>query len=324
MKTLHQFEIQLHDGNGLPFPSQILVNGEQLFRLKERKPQSKMLFHSVNPLESPLHFLEGLDGQMVGGGFLPNRILVNGIPFIRRFESFFTPEDVTVDEIVFFFDKIAPRYEGLIDMSLNIKLIKRMFSEIKGRFNFLRQQRKPTSKQARLLELEDGHISFQNSRVQACEDRQLVRILDLGTGTGTSYKVFESMNAPFKSPKVIINGCDISEKMLEICRSRNPSFEVSKCGYAEYPYQDQYFDVVLANFVVHYFIDEKPYFEVRRILKPSGGFIFNNVPLGRFNQNLEGPKQILKKIGFRDVRRYKWSFETSQKIRRIPVYCAVK
>ena len=66
-------------------------------------------------------------------------------------------------------------------------------------------------------------------------------------------------------------GLDISEKMLDVAREKNPRFEFVSGDCVTLPYEDDSMDVVMACMAYHHFIDQKRFREeALRVLKPGG------------------------------------------------------
>jgi ubiquinone/menaquinone biosynthesis C-methylase UbiE len=97
-------------------------------------------------------------------------------------------------------------------------------------------------------------------------------ILDIACGTGELERLLLE-NFPY----LRILGVDISEKMLDIARSKladRPNLEFLKASAIALPFQDHSFDLVVTASALHYF--ERPVDslkEMHRILKPNGKLI---------------------------------------------------
>ncbi len=95
------------------------------------------------------------------------------------------------------------------------------------------------------------------------------RVLDLGCGTGIYTKILKRLGAK-------VFGVDISPKMLEIAKSEVKGVEFKLGSVYSLPYKSNYFDIVLASLVVHYFENlDKAFKEINRVLKKNGVFIFS-------------------------------------------------
>ena len=144
-------------------------------------------------------------------------------------------------------------------------------------------------------------------------------ILDFGCGHGVDSMKFVKLGAK----KVL--GIDPSKPMIDLAKKENKHSKIKfvKTNGKILPLKAQQFDLVFANFVVHYLKDTKKQFkEIARMLKPGGYFlaVFNcltsddklinhRVPmlLGRGNQQTrihilsKSPDEIktnLRKAGF--------------------------
>ena len=96
------------------------------------------------------------------------------------------------------------------------------------------------------------------------------KILDLGIGTGASSK-------PLKKEGHIITGIDGSEKMLEVCKSKNIAEELilQDLEITPFPLTDNLFDAIISNGVFHLVHPILPVIEeAKRLLIPGGYFVF--------------------------------------------------
>lgn len=96
--------------------------------------------------------------------------------------------------------------------------------------------------------------------------------LDLGCGYGWHSKFAADQGA------ASVLGLDLSERMIEEARRRNPAPNViyRVCGLEEYDYPEGAYDLVISNLVLHYIADLDSVFEkVFRALKTGGHFLFN-------------------------------------------------
>ncbi len=99
-----------------------------------------------------------------------------------------------------------------------------------------------------------------------------MKVLELGCGTG----------AMWSSHRDVIDKCqeivfsDFSENMLETAKSNIGEFSNARyqvIDIQEIPYEDEYFDIVIANFMLYHVPDiDKALSEVGRVLKKGGIF----------------------------------------------------
>ena len=99
-------------------------------------------------------------------------------------------------------------------------------------------------------------------------------ILDFGCGSGIDAIKFVKLGAK----KVV--GIDPSKAMIDLAKKENYHYKIEyfKTNGRTLPLKNNQFDLVFANFVVHYFINTKQQFkEISRTMKRNGSFlaIFN-------------------------------------------------
>ncbi len=97
-------------------------------------------------------------------------------------------------------------------------------------------------------------------------------VLDLGCGYGWHSKFAADQGA------ASVLGLDLSERMIEEARRRNPAPNViyRVCDLEEYDYPEGVYDLVISNLVLHYIADLDSVFEkLFRTLKTGGCFLFN-------------------------------------------------
>jgi ubiquinone/menaquinone biosynthesis C-methylase UbiE len=118
------------------------------------------------------------------------------------------------------------------------------------------------------------------------------RILDLGCGTGIYAKILKKRGA-------IIQGIDISPKMIEIAKANVKGVEFRVGTVYNLPYKSKSFDIVVASLVVHYFADlNKAFKEVRRVLKDDGLFIFSSDnPVVNISHRMKGRQRKFRVFG---------------------------
>ena len=97
------------------------------------------------------------------------------------------------------------------------------------------------------------------------------RIVDLGCGDGRHARLIKEMGA------VHVVGVDVNEKMIELAKeksAKNPGVLFIVADGRKLPLEESSTDMVVSNFVIHYFSDAKEIFnEIGRVLKDTGYFI---------------------------------------------------
>jgi SAM-dependent methyltransferase len=100
--------------------------------------------------------------------------------------------------------------------------------------------------------------------------------LDLGCGSG--FFASEAFPRPFD------RGCDISELAVEKARKSDAYRGVDLADGAGLPYEDGFFETVVANCVLEHVLDIDPALkEIQRVLRP-GGRLYGTVPTPWFNE----------------------------------------
>jgi SAM-dependent methyltransferase len=91
-----------------------------------------------------------------------------------------------------------------------------------------------------------------------------VRILDVGTGTGTIAALACTRDAR-------VTAVDAEPSMLEIARRRAPEAEIRHAVLPHLPFPDDLFDAAVANFVInHVGNPEAAIRDMRRVVRPGG------------------------------------------------------
>ena len=138
----------------------------------------------------------------------------------------------------------------------------------------------------RSAEKYDHRSPFYYRMTRLCDDAVIVRLsgilqptdrlLDVGCGTGA---LLEKLRQAF--PEVILEGVDISSKMLEVARTRNISNATFTEGDSEsLPFSDGSFEIVTCcSSFHHYPHPQKALSEFYRILKPGGHLIICDMNL---------------------------------------------
>ena len=96
-------------------------------------------------------------------------------------------------------------------------------------------------------------------------------IIDLGCGDGRHARLIKEMGATH------VTGVDVSEKMIELAKEKtenNPDVTFFVADGRNLPLENESTDIVISNFVIHYFHDANEIFtEISRVLKVGGHFI---------------------------------------------------
>ena len=134
-----------------------------------------------------------------------------------------------------------------------------------------------------------------NGIADLLKERNAIRILDLGSGTGR-HLVF------FASNGFEVHGLDASPEGIEIAKKwlaeNNLNYKISLHRMEErFPYDDSFFDAVISIQVLHHNKLKKIKFtirEIKRVLQPDG-LIFITVPIGKFSNNKPSGLQKIEK-----------------------------
>jgi SAM-dependent methyltransferase len=93
-------------------------------------------------------------------------------------------------------------------------------------------------------------------------------VLDLGSGPGNVAEMFAQAGA-------VVTGVDFSPQMVETAQNRHPKIIFKKANAEQLPFDDEVFDAVVSNYVVHHLARPEVVFrEISRVLKPGGRFAF--------------------------------------------------
>jgi SAM-dependent methyltransferase len=91
-------------------------------------------------------------------------------------------------------------------------------------------------------------------------------VLDLATGPGY-------VAAGARARGAVPTGVDVANAMVELARELHPGIEFIEANVADLPFGDEWFDVVLGNFMIlHVGEPERAAREIVRVLRP-GGFV---------------------------------------------------
>jgi SAM-dependent methyltransferase len=92
--------------------------------------------------------------------------------------------------------------------------------------------------------------------------------LEVGCGPG-------HVTAMMAATGATVTGVDLVPAMIETARTRHPEIAFLEANAEQLPFEDNAFDVVLVNFVIHHFArPDVACAEIRRVLKPGGRFVF--------------------------------------------------
>lgn len=97
------------------------------------------------------------------------------------------------------------------------------------------------------------------------------KILDVGAGTGR-------LSVPLAKQGALVTALDISEEMLKILQRKNSSIVAVVSDAEDLPFDNNYFDYVIAAFFIVHLKDPSRFFDdVYRVLKDGGKFIVTNI-----------------------------------------------
>ncbi len=103
--------------------------------------------------------------------------------------------------------------------------------------------------------------------VELAEARPGVRLLDIGTGTGTIARTAAARGAS-------VVGIDASAGMLEVARRLSPVLDLRLADASSLPFDDGAFDVVTCGLTISHVTDrEKALREVLRVLRHGGNLV---------------------------------------------------
>ena len=94
------------------------------------------------------------------------------------------------------------------------------------------------------------------------------QVLEIGSGPGHVAAMLVQAGAN-------VTGIDFSSKMVEVAQRIYPEITFKQADAEQLPFEENSFDAVVANFVVHHLARPETVFrEVNRVLKPGGRFAF--------------------------------------------------
>lgn len=90
-------------------------------------------------------------------------------------------------------------------------------------------------------------------------------VLDMGCGTGTVLRRLSEKR------KISCFGIDVEEKMLEVAHKKCPDMDIRLCSCSETPFENDFFDVIVACMAYHHFPEKDKFAaEAARLLKHNG------------------------------------------------------
>lgn len=104
--------------------------------------------------------------------------------------------------------------------------------------------------------------------IEAGEIRTGSKVLEIGSGPGHVANHLAKLGAS-------VTGVDFSPQMVEVAKKKYPQITFEQADAEDLPFAADYFDAVVANYVVHHLArPERVFSEVYRVLKTSGHFAF--------------------------------------------------
>ena len=105
--------------------------------------------------------------------------------------------------------------------------------------------------------------------LEAIEINKEDKVLDLGSGPGHVADHLARQGAR-------VTGIDFVQSMVEVSTKKYPHIDFRIANAEQLPFEDDSFDVVVSNFVVHHLARPEDVFsEVSRVLKPNSRFAFS-------------------------------------------------
>ncbi len=140
-------------------------------------------------------------------------------------------------------------------------------------------------------------LEFKNKLLEEIRVNRGACVLDVACGNGTLIKMLADQYG------IIGYGTDISEKMIENARRKNPGMVFETAGCENMPFDDRIFDLITVCAAYHHFPDVKAFAaEAHRLLKTEGCLYIADVYYPALVRFLCNPFVPLSKAG--DVRFY--------------------
>ena len=131
-----------------------------------------------------------------------------------------------------------------------------------------------------------------------------IKVLDIGCSTGTAASYL------FDFTKGNYTGIDISDKYIQLARKNYSKDSFVKMDATQMDFEDESFDIVLFNGVLHHMSDElirNCLKEVQRVLKNNGKVLVGepvftkSMPISTFFLNHDRGKFIRESDGYKDL-----------------------
>jgi len=152
-------------------------------------------------------------------------------------------------------------------------------------------------------------LEFKHKLIDEISVDRGAHVLDVACGNGTLIKMLADRYG------IIGYGTDISEKMIENARRKNPGMFFETAGCESMPFQDRLFDIITVCAAYHHFPDVKAFAaEAHRLLKTEGCLYIADVYYSALVRFLCNPFVPLSKAGdvkFYSPKEIKRTFENS-------------
>jgi ubiquinone/menaquinone biosynthesis C-methylase UbiE len=140
----------------------------------------------------------------------------------------------------------------------------------------------PYKYSAPLYDFFAGRLSvfLDRTRMRLAPPLQGMNVLDVGCGTGSDLKLYHQAGCR-------VHGVDLSPAMLKVARRKlGKSADLRLCDAADMPYEDDFFDLVLATYTLHEMhYEHRPVVirEMTRVLKRDGRLLLIDFLPGPFS-----------------------------------------
>ena len=120
------------------------------------------------------------------------------------------------------------------------------------------------------------------------KDKEVNKVLDVGTGSGDFVKILQSV-----FPQATIEGVDPNLESMAKAKEAYPDISFSEMVAENLIYKDNSFDVVSMSMALHHLPKvKKGLTELKRVVKPSGWIIINEL----FSDNLNPAQEVHKQF----------------------------